>query len=81
VENKRGMSAVPRIGNPFMKILLIAAVLCAICLQPAAAADGYAGDKIVSVHSAACPPSVNKRRAPVATGGGRVTILSTGSGK
>jgi len=63
-----------------MKLFLIAAVLCAICLQPAAAADGYAGDKIESVHSAACPGKA--RRAPtVRTGGGRVTMLVTGGGK
>jgi len=79
MENKRSKSAAPRVGNPFMKLFLIAAVLCASCLQPAAAADGYAGDKIESVHSAACPPTT-KRRAMV-TGGGRITILSTGSGK
>jgi len=61
-----------------MKILLIGAVLCAIYLQPAAAADSYAGDKIVSVHSAACPPT-SKR--VVVTGGGRVTILAPNAGK
>jgi opacity protein-like surface antigen len=62
-----------------MKILLIGAVLCAICLQPAAAADASAGDKIESVHSAACPPT--RKTSRVVTGGGRVTILSAGGGK
>jgi hypothetical protein len=63
-----------------MKTLLIAVVIFASYLQPAAAADGYAGDKIVSVHSAACPPG-KARRAPVATSGGRITILSQNAGK
>jgi hypothetical protein len=62
-----------------MKTLLIAVVIFASYLQPAAAADGYAGDKIVSVNSAACPP--RRRGPPMVTGGGRITILSAGSGK
>ena len=78
--NKYCKSAASRIGNPFMKTLLIAAAIFAISILPAAAADGYAGDKIESVHSAACPGKA--RRAPtVRTGGGRVTMLVTGSGK
>jgi len=64
-----------------MKTLLIAVVIFASYLQPAAAADGYAGDKIVSVHSAACPRGTSRRGPPVVTGGGRVTILSAGGGK
>jgi hypothetical protein len=65
-----------------MKILLIGAVLCASSTLPASAADGYAGDKIVSVHSAACPPDrKGMRRPPPVTGGGRVMILNTGGGK
>ena len=66
-----------------MKILLIGAVLCAICLQPAAAADGYAGDKleVESSASVVCPVTKSGRRPPVATSGGPPTIVSTGSGK
>ena len=66
-----------------MKISLIGAVLCAICLQPAAAADGYAGDKleVESTASVACPVNKSMRRPPVVTGGGRITILGVGNGK
>jgi len=65
-----------------MKLFLIGAVLCAICLQPAAAADGYAGDKLEvgSSASVACPVTKSRRRPPVVTGGGKVTMLNTGAG-